>query len=129
MYSQASQQNSIWFWWQLMRPLYILMVSIILSLKSCINEGRLFYYSRSFCEAFLSLRSFRALTGAPFMPPTALTPSAFMKRYIVHSLCLHEPVTTELNRPNIFYCVYQRSSISVSTICCNLRMYLHRESV
>jgi len=55
------------------------------------------------------------------MPLTALAPSAFMKK-IVRSLCLHEPVTTELslNRPNIFHYVYQRSFISVSIIGCNL---------
>ena len=81
-------------------PLYIWMDSIM-NRTYPITHALVFstenfscFRGPSFRETFHSLGSVRALTGIPFMALTASAPSAFT-REIVHSLCLHEPVTTE----------------------------------
>ena len=87
----------------------------------CVTPGLLYYacqYSgKDFRTSFSRIGGLRALTRPPIISLTASAPPAIEKR-LLESLSMHSPtfIKYTLDRPNIFYSVLKKTSMTVSGV-------------
>ena len=70
---------------------------------------------KDFRTSFSRIGGLRALTRAPVISLTASAPPA-VEQQLLESLSMHSPtfIKHTLDRPNIFYCVSKKTSMTVS---------------